>query len=91
MTSKLRGRARKHATQKPVATLAKLFKAVEAERENLGRAISLLACFESALEQHDNPHSGPYFPDIAHLAREMVDKSMDALGIAMDTIDLRSE
>lgn len=80
--------ARASPRRKPVATLATLFEAVEAERDNLGRATSVLGCLASALEHHDNPHSGPYFPDVAEIALKMVADSMDKLGIAMDGIDL---
>ena len=83
------GRARKPASEKPVATIAALFKAIESERDNLGRAISLLHCLRVALEHEDNILTGgPYFPDIAQMVLQMVEHSMEALGIAVDGVDL---
>lgn len=56
-----------------------LLKAIETERDNLSRADSLLGCLEIAMEYGDSPHKGPYYPDVAQIARKMVRKSINAL------------
>jgi hypothetical protein len=61
-------------------------KAIESERDNLSRAESLLRCLTIALEYEGISHKGPYYPDVAEIAREMVRKSIRAL----DSINLPS-
>lgn len=56
-----------------------LLKAIETERDNLSRAESLLGCLTIAMEYGDMTHQGPYYPDVAQIAREMVRKSIGAL------------
>jgi hypothetical protein len=56
-----------------------LQEAIEAERDNLCAAESLLACMAVALEYLDDPLKGPYFPPVANLARELVARSIDGL------------
>jgi hypothetical protein len=56
-----------------------LLKAIETERDNLSRAESLLGCLTIAMEYGDVTYKGPYFPDVAQIAREMVRKSISAL------------
>jgi hypothetical protein len=56
-----------------------LFKAIETERDNLSRADSLLGCLIIAMEYGETMHKGPYYPDVAQVAHEMVRKSINAL------------
>ena len=57
----------------------RLQEAIQAERDNLCKAESLLACMAVALEYRDDPLEGPYFPAVAQLARELVARSIDGL------------
>jgi hypothetical protein len=59
--------------------LSLLFKAIETERDNLSRADSLLGCLIIAMEYGETMHKGPYYPDVAQIAHEMVRKSISAL------------
>jgi hypothetical protein len=61
------------------AQLNLLFKAIETERDNLSRADSLLGCLVIAMEYGETMHKGPYYPDVAQIAHEMVRKSISAL------------
>jgi hypothetical protein len=56
-----------------------LLKTIEAERDNLSRADSLLGCLKIAMEYGESTHKGPYYPDVARIAHEMVRKSINAL------------
>jgi hypothetical protein len=58
---------------------AALLKAIDAERGNLGRAISVLQCLEVALEHGEDFHSGPHYVEVAQVAISMIAKSVDAL------------
>jgi hypothetical protein len=66
--------------------LNRVLKAIETERENLSRTESLLGCLAIAMEYGDVSHEGPYYPDVAVMARQMVRKSINAL----DSINLPS-
>jgi hypothetical protein len=68
------------------AQLNLTLKAIESERDNLSRAESLLRCLTIAMEHEGISHKGPYYPDVAEIAREMVRKSISAL----DPINLPS-
>jgi hypothetical protein len=57
----------------------RLREAIEAERDNLCKAESLLACMVVSLEYQDDPLDGPYFPAVAQVARELVARSIDGL------------
>jgi hypothetical protein len=57
----------------------RLQEAIQAERDNLCKAESLLACMVVSLEYRDDPLDGPYFPAVAQLARELVARSIDGL------------
>jgi len=57
----------------------RLQEAIQAERDNLCKVESLLACMAVALEYLDDPLKGPYFPPVANLARELVARSIDGL------------
>jgi hypothetical protein len=59
--------------------LKHLLHSIEAERANLSRAESLLSCLTIAMEYHGQALQGPYYPDVAEIAREMVRKSIQAL------------
>jgi hypothetical protein len=61
------------------AQLDHLLKAIEDERDNLSRAESLLGCLTIAMEYGEMTHKGPYYPDVAQIARQMVRKSISAL------------
>jgi hypothetical protein len=59
--------------------LSLMLATVEAERDNLSRAESLLRCLKIAMEYGTDSDLLPYYPDVAQLAGEMVRKSIDAL------------
>lgn len=58
-------------------------RAIEAERGNLSKAESLLACLAIAVEhgsgEHKDEVSPPYYPDLARMARNLVRQSINAL------------
>jgi hypothetical protein len=56
-----------------------LLKTIETERANLSRAESLLGCLTIAMEYGESTHKGPYYPDLAQIAHEMLRKSINAL------------
>jgi hypothetical protein len=56
-----------------------LQEAIQAERDNLCKAESLLACMAVSLEYQEDAWNGPYFPAVAQLARELVSRSIDGL------------
>jgi hypothetical protein len=58
----------------------KLQEAIEAERGNLSKAESVLGCLTIALEYGDTEStSGPYYPDVAEVARDLVRQSINGL------------
>jgi hypothetical protein len=59
--------------------LSVALKLIEAERDNLSRAESLLRCLTIALEHEETSHEGPYYPDVAEIAVQMLRKSIRAL------------
>ena len=61
------------------AELNRLLKTIETERDNLSRVDSLLGCLKIAMEYGESTHKGPYYPDVAQIAHEMVRKSISAL------------
>ena len=67
------------AAERSGAQLSRVLKAVEIERGNLSRAVSLLGCLNIAMEYGEMNHKGPYYPDVVELASEMVRKSISAL------------
>jgi hypothetical protein len=84
-------RRRRNAGSPPLPTISGaqlklLLEAIETERDNLSRADSLLGCLEIAMEYGETTHKGPYYPDVAQIARAMVRKSIGAL----DPINLPS-
>jgi hypothetical protein len=56
-----------------------LHEAIEIERGNLSKAESVLGCLAIAMEYETDSVKGPYYPDVAQLAREMVRKSINSL------------
>lgn len=56
-----------------------LHEAIAAERDNLSKVESLLACMVVSLEYQNDPLGGPYYPAAAQLARELVARSIDGL------------
>lgn len=56
-----------------------LHEAIESERGNLSRAESLLGCLAIAMEYEPDTVKGPYYPDVAQLARELVKQSINGL------------
>jgi hypothetical protein len=56
-----------------------LHEAIAAERDNLAKVESLLACMMVSLEYQNDPLDGPYYPPVVQLARELVARSIDAL------------
>src|SRR3979490_1857285 len=56
-----------------------LHEAIEIERGNLSKAESVLGCLAISMEYETDSVNGPYCPDVAQLAREMVRKSINGL------------
>jgi len=57
----------------------RLHEAIEAERDNLSKLESLLACMVVSMEYKNDPLDGPYYPAAARLARELVERSINGL------------
>jgi hypothetical protein len=74
-------RAETRVSQPPRVPLPEnLQEAIEAERGNLAKAESVLGCLTIALEYGDTEStSGPYFPDVAEVARDLVRRSINGL------------
>ena len=56
-----------------------LHEAIETERDNLSKAESLLACMVVSMEYENDPLTGPYYPAVAQVARELVERSINGL------------
>jgi hypothetical protein len=56
----------------------RLHEAIEVERENLSRVESLLTCMITSMESELEARNA-YYPDVAQLARELVERSINAL------------
>ncbi len=56
-----------------------LHEAIENERSNLSRAEAVLGCLAISMESQPDPVDGPYYPEVAQLAREMVRQSINGL------------
>jgi hypothetical protein len=56
-----------------------LHQAIENERSNLSKAESVLGCMAIAMETEGDCVNGPYYPDVAQLARELVRQSINGL------------
>jgi hypothetical protein len=61
--------------------LKQLLETVEEERANLSRVESLLECLRIAMEYQRQASTGPYYPDVAQIAHELVHKSVNALDL----------
>jgi hypothetical protein len=70
---------RSDCAKSAAAQLKLVLNAIEHERDNLSRAESLLQCLAVAMEYGDISPKGPYYPDVAQIARQMVRKSIGAL------------
>jgi hypothetical protein len=64
---------------------AALHEAIEMERDNLSKAEALLACMIVSMEYANDPVSGPYYPAVAQIARELVERTINGL----DPFELR--
>jgi hypothetical protein len=58
---------------------ASLHDAIEIERDNLAKPESLLGCLAISMECESHSATGPYYPDVAQIAREMVRRSINGL------------
>ena len=77
---KTRSRITRNASRKSATTALDLaLNAIETERANLSRTESLLGCLTIAMEYGETGHEGPYYADVASMARELVRKSINAL------------
>jgi hypothetical protein len=56
-----------------------LHEAIETERGNLAKAESVLGCLAISMEYESDSVNGPYYPDVAQLARELVRQSINGL------------
>lgn len=56
-----------------------LHEAIESERDNLSKVESLLACMVVSMEYQNDPLTGPYYPAVAQIARELVERSINGL------------
>jgi hypothetical protein len=65
--------------------LKQLLESVEQERANLSRVESLLECLRIAMEYQSQASTGPYYPDVAQIAHELVHKSVNALDLIHQT------
>ena len=75
-----------------VALPASLHEAIEIERDNLARAESLLGCLAISMECESESATGPYYPDVAQIAREMVRRSINGLdSLALERMHLRNK
>jgi hypothetical protein len=86
-TRRLAARARRGRNNKTrseehvygVAVPEGLHEAIENERGNLSKAESVLGCLAIAMEYEADSVDGPYYPDVAQLARELVRQSIHGL------------
>jgi hypothetical protein len=72
-----KGRPVDHAYGLPVPE--GLHEAIELERGNLSKAEAVLGCLAIAMEYETDSVNGPYYPDVAQLARELVKQSINGL------------
>jgi hypothetical protein len=56
-----------------------LHDAIEAERGNLAKAESVLGCMAISMEAEADLTTGPYYPDVAEVARDLIRKSINGL------------
>jgi hypothetical protein len=70
-------RSTEHAYGVPIPE--ELHEAIETERGNLSTADSVLGCLMIAMEYEADSVTGPYYPDVVGLARDLVRKSINGL------------
>lgn len=69
-----------------------LHEAIEAERGNLAKAESVLGCLAASMECETDPVTGPYYPDVAEVARELVRQSINRLdSLVLEKLLLRDK
>jgi hypothetical protein len=69
-----------------------LHEAIENERSNLSRAEAVLGCLAISMESQPDPVDGPYYPEVAQLARELVRQSINGLdSLALQKLLLRNK
>jgi hypothetical protein len=87
VTRQLSSRVRRNARQAQVQSVEHVYgvpvpealhDAIETERDNLSKVESLLACMVVSMEYKNDP-SGPYYPAVAQIARELVERSINGL------------
>jgi hypothetical protein len=82
----------RHEPVQGVALPASLNEAIETERDNLAKAESLLGCLAISMEYESQSATGPYYPDVAQIAREMVRRSINGLdSLALERVHLRNK
>jgi hypothetical protein len=90
-----RGRDHKAPTESPVYGVPvpeALHEAIENERSNLSRAEAVLGCLAISMESQPDPVNGPYYPEVAQLARELVRQSINGLdSLALQKLLLRNK
>jgi hypothetical protein len=64
--------------QQGVAVQA-LTRAIDEQRDNLSKADSVLGCLVIAMEYGTDSVGAPYYPDVAQLARDLVQQSLRGL------------
>jgi hypothetical protein len=72
-------RKSRRLAQKSDKSLKQVLEKVEQERGNLMRADSLLSCLSIAMEYEPQSTKGPYYPDVAEIATEMLRGTINAL------------
>jgi hypothetical protein len=90
-----RGRDHKAPAEDPVYGVPvpeALHEAIENERSNLSRAEAVLGCLAISMESQPDPVNGPYYPEVAQLARELVRQSINGLdSLALQKLLLRDK
>jgi hypothetical protein len=82
----------RHEQAQGAALPAPLHEAIEIERDNLAKAESLLGCLAISMEYESQSATGPYYPDVAQIAREMVRRSINGLdSLALERVHLRNK
>ena len=90
-----RGRGHKAPTEDAVYGVPvpeALHEAIENERSNLSRAEAVLGCLAISMESQPDPVNGPYYPEVAQLARELVRQSINGLdSLALQKLLLKNK
>jgi hypothetical protein len=88
VTRRLSSRVRRNARQAKIQSVEHVYgvpvpealhEAIETERDNLSKAESLLACMVVSMEYENDSLTGPYYPAVAQVARELVERSINGL------------